>query len=121
MQSKKFETVKQYEVDFNNSRLTAFFPISSVNTSTVLNNNGLSAFKIRVADQDIKWEQNKPAIIDASFEHEIWNPTVGARMMLVIDFKHPDIQPEDDFLDPKYWDIQNIDGQAMYTIRTDSS
>ena len=37
--------------------------------------------------------------------------------MLFVDFKHPDMGPEDDFLDPKLWDIKEMEGQAVYQLK----
>ena len=37
--------------------------------------------------------------------------------MLFVDFKHPDMGPEDDFLDPKLWDIKDMEGQAVYQLK----
>ena len=102
-----------------NLRLTAIFPVSSANT-TELNHNGLSSFKVRIADQTVEWQENKPAIIDMSFEHEIWNQAIGPRMLLMVDFKHPDMSPEEDFLDPKHWDITNVDGNFVYQMKQES-
>ena len=59
----------------------------------------------------------QPAIIDGSFEHEIWNTLTRSRLMLFLDFKHPDMGPDDDFLDPRLWDIKEIEGQAIYQIK----
>ena len=37
--------------------------------------------------------------------------------MLFVDFKHPDMGPEDDFLDPELWDIREMEGQAVYQLK----
>ena len=40
--------------------------------------------------------------------------------MLMIDFKHPDLTSDDDFLDPKFWDILQVDGgQFIYQMKED--
>ena len=40
-----------------------------------------------------------------------------SRLMLFVDFKHPDMGPEDDFLDPELWDIREMEGQAVYQLK----
>ena len=40
--------------------------------------------------------------------------------MLLLDFKHPDMGPDDDFLDPRLWDIKDIEGQAVYQIKEEA-
>ena len=37
--------------------------------------------------------------------------------MLVIDFKHPELNPEDDILHPNNWDIMDVDGNAVYQMK----
>ena len=63
----------------------------------------------------------QPSIIDSSFEHEIWNNVRSPRLLLMIDFKHPDITPEDDFLNPEFWDVKNIEGQFVYQMKDEVS
>ena len=69
----------------------------------------------------MKFTHLQPAIIDGSFEHEIWNTLTRSRLMLLLDFKHPDMGPDDDFLDPRLWDIKEIEGQAIYQIKDTAS
>ena len=62
----------------------------------------------------------QPTIIDGSFEHEIVSNVLSGRLMLMIDFKHPDLTSDDDFLDPKFWDILQVDGgQFIYQMKED--
>ena len=56
-------------------------------------------------------------MFDTSFETELWNKSGSPKLLLVIDFKHPDLQPEDDILDLKHWDIVNVDGSAVYQMK----
>ena len=55
--------------------------------------------------------------MDGSFEHEMWNDSTGAKLVLMIDFKHPDVPPEEDFMDPKHWDIVNVEGKYVYQMK----
>ena len=50
---------------------------------------------MRIANQTVGWKPGKWTIIDDSFEHEIINNTDKPRLILIIDFHHPDINRED--------------------------
>ena len=48
--------------------------------------------EMRVADRKLKWSEGKIFVIDDSFEHEVWHKAPGEiRLVLLIDFWHPDI------------------------------
>ena len=57
------------------------------------------------------------SIFDSSFENELWNQSGSAKLLLLIDFKHPDLTPEDDFLHPSHWNIQQVDGKFLYQMK----
>jgi len=76
------------------------------------------SFKQRVADQILEWNEEKFTIWDNSFENELNNDSGTAQVILTIDFKHPGIQPEDDFLDPGLWEVTiGEGGVANYQLR----
>ena len=47
--------------------------------------------RIRVGDLCYEWKEGKCLIFDDSFEHEVWNDSDGERVVLIIDFWHPDM------------------------------
>ena len=51
--------------------------------------------RMRVGDQIVRWEEGKMIVFDDSFEHEVWNESGGTRIVLIIDFNHPDLGEED--------------------------
>ncbi|XP_052862359.1 aspartyl/asparaginyl beta-hydroxylase isoform X2 [Anopheles cruzii] len=46
---------------------------------------------IRVAKQTRSWETGKWLIFDDSFEHEVWHNGTATRLVLIVDFWHPDL------------------------------
>ena len=50
---------------------------------------------IRVGNETVGWKPGKWTIIDDSFEHEILNDSNKPRLILIIDFHHPDISREE--------------------------
>lgn len=47
--------------------------------------------KIRVADEEGKWTEGKFIIFDDSFEHEVWHEGESFRLVLIVDFWHPEL------------------------------
>lgn len=39
------------------------------------------------------WEEGKAIIIDDSFDHEVWHNGSSFRLILIVDFWHPDLTP----------------------------
>ena len=52
---------------------------------------GLST--LRVADQQLTWEEGKLLVFDDSFDHEVWydNPQKKPRIVLIVDLWHPEL------------------------------
>ena len=46
---------------------------------------------IRVGNQTVGWKPGKWTVIDDSFEHEVVNNGNGPRLILLVDFRHPDV------------------------------
>lgn len=46
---------------------------------------------LRVAEQTKSWENGQWLIFDDSFEHEVWHNGTGTRLVLIVDFWHPDL------------------------------
>ncbi|XP_049295812.1 uncharacterized protein LOC125770365 [Anopheles funestus] len=46
---------------------------------------------IRVAEETRSWEDGKWLIFDDSFEHEVWHNGTETRLVLIVDFWHPDL------------------------------
>jgi len=99
-----------------NAKLRSIIPVSLSTNITIVQNEE-TPFRMRVGDETIQWEEGKPTIIDTSFENELWNKSGGPKLMLVIDFKHPELNPEDDILHPSNWDIMDVDGNAVYQMK----
>ena len=47
--------------------------------------------EMRIADQKMHWSAGKVFVIDDSFEHEVWHKGDTIRLVLLIDFWHPDL------------------------------
>jgi aspartate beta-hydroxylase len=47
--------------------------------------------RIRVANEQKQWENGKLLIFDDSFEHEVWHEGTEYRLVLILDFWHPDL------------------------------
>jgi aspartate beta-hydroxylase len=47
--------------------------------------------QIRVGSETRSWEEGRCLLFDDSFEHEVWNSPHGTRVVLVLDFWHPDL------------------------------
>lgn len=50
---------------------------------------------IRVSDQVRTWENGKALLLDDSFIHEVWNKSDQERVVLILDFWHPDLTDEE--------------------------
>lgn len=51
---------------------------------------------MRIADGPPRpWVEGRATVFDDSFEHEVWNRTAHARTVLLLDFWHPDIEPDE--------------------------
>ena len=49
--------------------------------------------RIRVANEERRWVQDKALVFDDSFDHEVWNEGSERRTVLLFDFWHPDLTP----------------------------
>ena len=47
--------------------------------------------EMRVGPQTLRWSEGKVFVIDDSFEHEVWQAGEGLRLVLLVDFWHPDL------------------------------
>ncbi len=48
---------------------------------------------LRVGGEQRSWREGKCLVFDDSLEHEAWNYTAEPRIVLIIDFWHPDLSP----------------------------
>ncbi|XP_053690002.1 aspartyl/asparaginyl beta-hydroxylase [Sabethes cyaneus] len=46
---------------------------------------------IRVAEETRSWQDGQWLIFDDSYEHEVWHNGTGTRLVLIVDFWHPDL------------------------------
>jgi aspartate beta-hydroxylase len=47
--------------------------------------------RIRVADETRQWTNGQALLFEDSFEHEVWNDSEEPRVILIVDFWHPDL------------------------------
>ncbi|ALC41294.1 Asph [Drosophila busckii] len=50
--------------------------------------------RLRVAQQERTWHEGDLLIFDDSFEHEVWHNGTQLRLVLIVDFWHPDLSPQ---------------------------
>ena len=50
--------------------------------------------EIRCGEEVRAWEEGKVIVFDDSYEHEVWHRGQGARIVLLINFWHPDVPPQ---------------------------
>jgi aspartate beta-hydroxylase len=46
---------------------------------------------LRVSSEVVSWQEGKCLVFDDSFEHEVWNKSDCERVVLLIQFWHPDL------------------------------
>jgi aspartyl/asparaginyl beta-hydroxylase (cupin superfamily) len=49
--------------------------------------------RIRIGDEMHEWREGEWLVFDDSFDHEVWNDSDQERIVLIIDFWHPDLTP----------------------------
>ena len=49
--------------------------------------------RIRIGEETHEWQEGELLIFDDSFEHEVWNDSSNERVVLIVDFWHPDLRP----------------------------
>ena len=49
--------------------------------------------RIRIGEEMYEWQEGQLLIFDDSFEHEVWNESSTERVVLIVDFWHPDLRP----------------------------
>lgn len=50
--------------------------------------------RMRVATETVHWREGEVLIFDDSFEHEVWNESNGTRIVLIVDFNHPELDED---------------------------
>jgi len=48
---------------------------------------------MRVGSESVRWQAGKCIVFDDSFEHEVWNLSDEDRIVLIVDFLHPQAPP----------------------------
>lgn len=46
---------------------------------------------MRVGNSNVHWQEGKVLLFEDSFEHEVWHKGAGRRIVLILDFWHPDL------------------------------
>ena len=49
--------------------------------------------RIRIGDEMQEWREGEFLVFDDSFDHEVWNDSDRERIVLIMDFWHPDLTP----------------------------
>lgn len=49
--------------------------------------------RMRVGDRIVRWAEGETLVFDDTYNHEVWNDTVGTRVVLLIQFERPLRQP----------------------------
>jgi aspartyl/asparaginyl beta-hydroxylase (cupin superfamily) len=49
--------------------------------------------RIRIGEGKYQWREGQCLIFDDSFDHEVWNDSGDERVVLIMDFWHPDLTP----------------------------
>ncbi|RDE06134.1 aspartyl/asparaginyl beta-hydroxylase domain-containing protein [Sphingomonas aracearum] len=49
--------------------------------------------RMRVDDRIVRWAEGETLVFDDTYDHEVWNDTVGTRVVLLIQFERPLKQP----------------------------
>ena len=60
---------------------------------------------MRVATETVRWKEGEVIVFDDSFEHEVWNGSDETRIVLIIDFNHPDLSEEDIASQDRRWKV----------------
>ena len=68
---------------------------------------------LRIANETVGWKPGKWTIIDDSFEHEIVNETKGQRLILIVDFMHPDIKKDKDNKQEFNWSREDMKNSGL--------
>jgi len=50
--------------------------------------------RMRVGSETVHWREGEVIIFDDSFEHEVWNETNDTRIVLIVDFNHPELDED---------------------------
>ena len=61
--------------------------------------------RMRVATETVRWREGEVIVFDDSFEHEVWNGSNETRIVLIIDFNHPDLSEEDRQIQDRRWKV----------------
>ncbi len=49
--------------------------------------------RMRVDDRIVRWAEGETLVFDDTYQHEVWNDTIGTRVVLLIQFERPLRQP----------------------------
>jgi aspartate beta-hydroxylase len=60
------------------------------------------ASELRVGREVVRWQEGRCLVFDDSFEHEVWNKSETARVVLLIQFWHPDLT------DAEVWALKEL-------------
>ncbi|MBA15428.1 MAG: aspartyl beta-hydroxylase [Sphingomonas sp.] len=45
--------------------------------------------RMRIGERVVRWSEGETLVFDDTYDHEVWNDTVGTRVVLLIQFKRP--------------------------------
>ncbi|MGY4396966.1 aspartyl/asparaginyl beta-hydroxylase (cupin superfamily) [Sphingomonas sp. UYAg733] len=49
--------------------------------------------RMRVDDRIVRWAEGETLVFDDTYQHEVWNDTIGTRVVLLVQFERPLRQP----------------------------
>ena len=49
---------------------------------------------MRVASEEVEWEEGEVLVFDDSYEHEVWQRADADRIVLIVDIWHPTLDDE---------------------------
>ena len=49
---------------------------------------------MRVASEEVEWEEGEVLVFDDSYEHEVWQRADADRIVMIVDIWHPTLDDE---------------------------
>ena len=68
---------------------------------------------IRVGNETVGWKPGKWTVIDDSFEHEVVNNGNGPRLILLVDFRHPDVGRSEGHREEFNWSKEDMTSAGL--------
>ena len=82
-----------YAVMLPGTHLTAHCGLTNAKIRCHLGIDVPDGCSLRVGDETRSWREGQWLVFDDSFEHEVWHSGNRPRVVLILDFYHPDLTP----------------------------